>query len=96
MVGTLVEEIRTAGEEAKADVQQATAQIAPLIGLPAEITALALSRQQYNTQFVTSEVVEAQQKIADTFADLKLIPKRLSIKDVVWTPPAKVAGASRQ
>jgi sulfonate transport system substrate-binding protein len=39
----------------------------------------------------TSEVVEAQQKIADTFADLKLIPKRLSIKDVVWTPPTKVA-----
>ena len=33
-------------------------------------------------------VVEAQQKIADTFSDLKLIPKRLSIKDVIWTPPA--------
>lgn len=91
VIGTLVEEIRSVGEEAKTDVQQATAQIAPLIGLPADITALALSRQQYGTQFITPEVVEAQQKIADTFADLKLIPKRLSIKDVVWTPPAKVA-----
>lgn len=90
VIGTLVDEIRGVGEEAKADVQQATAQIAPLIGLPADITALALSRQQYGTQFITPEVVEAQQKIADTFADLKLIPKRLSIKDVVWTPPAKV------
>ena len=30
-------------------------------------------------------------KIAATFADLKLLPRRLSIKDVVWTPPAKVA-----
>lgn len=91
VVGTLVEEIRSIGEEAKADVQQATAQIAPLIGLPAEITALALSRQQYDTQFITPEVVEAQQKIADTFADLKLIPRRLSIKDVVWTPPTRLA-----
>jgi len=91
VIGTLVEEIRSVGEEAKTDVQQATAQIAPLIGLPADITALALSRQQYGTQFITPEVVEAQQKIADTFADLKLIPKRLTIKDVVWTPPAKVA-----
>jgi sulfonate transport system substrate-binding protein len=91
VIGTLVDEIRSVGEEAKTDVQQATAQIAPLIGLPADITALALSRQQYGTQFITPEVVEAQQKIADTFADLKLIPKRLSIKDVVWTPPAKVA-----
>lgn len=91
VISTLVDEIRSVGEEAKTDVQQATAQIAPLIGLPADITALALSRQQYGTQFVTPEVVEAQQKIADTFADLKLIPKRLTIKDVVWTPPAKVA-----
>ena len=36
-------------------------------------------------------VVAAQQKIADTFTTLKLIPKSLSIKDVIWTPPAKVA-----
>lgn len=49
VVGTLIEEIRSVGAEAKADVQQATAQIAPLIGLSAEITALALSRQQYDT-----------------------------------------------
>jgi len=33
-------------------------------------------------------VVEAQQKIADTFTELRLIPKKLSIKDVIWTPPA--------
>jgi sulfonate transport system substrate-binding protein len=38
-------------------------------------------------------VVSAQQKIADTFHTLKLIPKPLSIKDVIWTPPAKVATA---
>jgi sulfonate transport system substrate-binding protein len=31
-------------------------------------------------------VVAAQQKIADTFYQLKLIPKPLSIKDVIWTP----------
>lgn len=91
VIGTLVEEIRDVGEKAKADVQQATAQIAPLIGLPADITALALSRQQYGTRFVTPEVIEAQQKIADTFADLKLIPRRLNIKDVIWTPPAELA-----
>jgi sulfonate transport system substrate-binding protein len=36
-------------------------------------------------------VVAAQQKIADSFYQLKLIPKPLSIKDVIWTPPATVA-----
>jgi sulfonate transport system substrate-binding protein len=43
--------------------------------------------------FLTPEVVAAQQKIADTFYQLKLIPKQLSIKDVIWTPPAAVAKA---
>lgn len=91
VVGALIEEIRAIGEEAKADPAKVTAQVAPLIGLPAEITHKAVARQGYGAQPLTPEVVAAQQKIADTFADLKLIPKRLSIKDVVWTPPAKVA-----
>lgn len=96
VVGALVEEIRAVGTEAKADVQKATTLIAPLINLPADITHTALARQHYNTRFITPEVVVAQQKIADTFADLKLIPKRLSIKEVVWTPPANVNKGAAQ
>lgn len=91
MVGALIEEIRAVGEDSKADPAKVTAQVAQLIGLPADITHLAVTRQGYGAQPLTPVVVEAQQKIADTFADLKLIPKRLSIKDVVWTPPTKVA-----
>ncbi|MNF28192.1 putative aliphatic sulfonates-binding protein precursor [compost metagenome] len=91
VVGALIEEIRAVGEEAKADPVKVTAQVAPLIGLNAEITRKAVERQGYGAQPLTPEVVAAQQKIADTFADLKLIPRRLNIKDVVWTPPAKVA-----
>jgi sulfonate transport system substrate-binding protein len=43
--------------------------------------------------FITPETVAAQQKIADTFYQLKLIPKPLRIADVIWTPPAAVAKA---
>jgi sulfonate transport system substrate-binding protein len=31
-------------------------------------------------------VITEQQKIADTFFNLKLIPKQLSIREVVWLP----------
>ncbi|MEM8326025.1 hypothetical protein Q4S25_22545, partial [Morganella morganii] len=59
-----------------------------------DITLTAVKRQGYGAQLITPAVVEAQQKIADTFTQLKLIPKPLSIKDVIWTPPAgKVASA---
>ncbi|TRO40503.1 sulfonate ABC transporter substrate-binding protein [Pseudomonas sp. ALS1131] len=93
VIGTLVEEIRGVGEWVKGNLDEATSQVAPLIGLSPEITRQAVERQGYGAQFITPEVVEAQQKIADTFTELKLIPKKLTIKDVIWNPPAKVAQA---
>jgi sulfonate transport system substrate-binding protein len=91
VISTLIEEVRTVGEDSKADPDKVTEQVAPLLGLPADITAIAVKRQGYGAQPLSPEVVAAQQKIADTFTALKLIPKKLSIADVIWNPPAKVA-----
>ncbi|KRW58532.1 sulfonate ABC transporter substrate-binding protein [Pseudomonas sp. TTU2014-080ASC] len=93
IITTLIEEVRAVGEDSQKDPDAVTAQVAPLLGLPASITSVAVKRQGYGAQFLTPEVVSAQQKIADTFAQLKLIPKQLVVKDVIWTPPAKVAQA---
>ncbi|UCJ17260.1 sulfonate ABC transporter substrate-binding protein [Pseudomonas sp. MM211] len=95
VIEALVEEIRNIGEWVKAHNDEATAQVAPLLGLSADITRLAVQRQSYGAQLISPQVVEAQQKIADTFTDLKLIPKKLSIKDVIWTPPASLAAAQK-
>ena len=91
VISTLIEEVRGVGEDSKADPDAVTAQVAPLLGLSPEITSVAVKRQGYGAQPLTPAVVEAQQKIADTFTELKLIPKKLSIKGVIWTPPARVA-----
>ncbi|MDH4563442.1 MULTISPECIES: sulfonate ABC transporter substrate-binding protein [unclassified Pseudomonas] len=91
VVSTLIEEVRAVGEDSKADPDKVTEQVAPLLGLSKEITSIAVKRQGYGAQPLSPEVVAAQQKIADTFTGLKLIPKKLSIADVIWTPPAKVA-----
>ncbi len=93
VINTLVEEVRAVGEWSQANPQEVTDQVAPLLGLPADITLTSVKRQGYGAAPLTPEVVAAQQKIADTFQALKLIPKPLSIKDVIWTPPAKVASA---
>ena len=95
VVSVLVEEIRGIGEWTRANSAEATAQVAPLLGLSPEITRTAVERQAYGAQFISPDVVEAQQRIADTFSDLKLIPKRLSIKDVIWTPPASAKVAQQ-
>ena len=94
VIETLVDEVRNIGEWAKAHPEEVTQQVAPLLGLSPEITFTADKRQGYGAQVLTPEVVNAQQKIADTFHQLKLIPKPLVIKDVIWTPPAAVAKAN--
>lgn len=83
VVVALVDEIRKTGEWTRANVDEVTAQVAPLLGLSPEITRAAVERQSYGAQLITPEVASAQQKIADTFSDLKLIPKRLSIAEVI-------------
>lgn len=90
VISVVIDEIRNVGEWVQANLEEASDQVAPLLGLSREITYSAVKRQGYGAQLITSDVVVAQQKIADTFTDLKLIPKQLNIKDVIWTPAAKL------
>ena len=94
VIEALIEEVRDVGEWAKANPEEVTRQVAPILGLPVDITRTAVQRQGYGAQFLTPDVVSAQQKIADSFYQLKLIPKPLVVKDVIWTPPATVAKAN--
>jgi len=91
VIQALIEEVRAVGEWSKANPEEVTRQVAPLLGLPADITLTSVKRQGYGALFLTPDVVASQQKIADAFYQLKLIPKPLKIADVVWTPTAAVA-----
>ncbi len=87
VLNALIEEIRHTGEWITGHLDEATAQVAPLLGLPVPITRIAVQRQSYGAQPLSPEVIAAQQKIADTFSELRLIPKPLSIRERVWSPP---------
>ena len=43
------------------------------------MTELYLSRAEYGTKAVDASILAEQQKIADTFFELKLIPKKLNL-----------------
>ena len=58
-------------------------------GLDTEALEKAFSRATFVTDYLNEKIVVDQQKIADTFYDLKLIPKKLDIKSVVWIPENK-------
>jgi len=71
------------GRWLKAHPQQAAAVIAPLQGLAPEVVERSLQRYQFGVQPLTPEVAAEQQKLADAFLSLGLIPKPIRIVDAL-------------
>lgn len=68
---------------AKADVSAAAKELSPLVGIPEPVLVKALERQSYGVKALDDTVIAQQQAIADTFFELKLIPKKVTIADAV-------------
>ena len=60
----------------------------PSLKLPLPVIATALARMGYGVGPMTAEVAADQQRIADAFYDLRLIPARVAIQDALWSPPS--------
>ena len=57
----------------------AAVELAQVLGLDKSITEVYVGRAGYGTAPVTQAILEEQQSIADTFFELKLIPKKLNL-----------------
>ena len=79
----LLEEIARVDDWGRANPAEVTAILAAQTGLDPAVVALAASRYSYGVTPVSDEVLLEQQKIADAFASLKLIPKPIAIRDAV-------------
>ena len=83
IVRTLFEDWVAQGKALKADPRKAAALIAPLQGLDADVVEASLRRYHFGVTPLTSQVAAEQQKIADVFLDLKLIPKPVVVREAV-------------
>lgn len=91
IIGILLEEIKTIGEWSKKNPEEVAKQVAPVIGLPEDITQIAVKRQGYDVKPINATVIRAQQRIADTFHTLKLIPKPLEIRSATLPESTRTA-----
>ena len=82
-VEAILASIREIDSWAKDHVDEAAAELSPAVGIPAPILKLALSRQSWNVKPIAPDVAADQQKIADVFYTLKLIPKPIKIEDAL-------------
>jgi len=81
VVAIVLEEVAAVDQWAKTDTKAAAAALQPQIGLDQATLELALSRGGYGVTPVSDPVLAEQQRIADAFYDLKLIPKHIKVRD---------------
>ncbi|TFW09352.1 sulfonate ABC transporter substrate-binding protein [Oxalobacteraceae bacterium OM1] len=86
IVKAIVDELASVDEWGRNHVTEVASILSGQIGLEPAIVELAAKRYTYGVKPVTEQVIAEQQKIADTFTGLKLIPKRIVVKDAVLAP----------
>jgi sulfonate transport system substrate-binding protein len=84
-----------AAQFVEADLPHAAALIAPLQGLDPAVVEASLRRYRFGVVPLTPAVVAQQQKEADKFYELKLIPKPIRIVDALPSSAAAAALASK-
>ena len=76
----ILEELAKVDQWAQQNPQQVAAALAVQTGLDASVLELAVRRFTYGVQAVSPAVITEQQRIADSFAALKLIPKPIDVR----------------
>ncbi|WP_036303954.1 sulfonate ABC transporter substrate-binding protein [Methylomicrobium agile] len=84
LIEIVLEAVRKTDAWVKNNPAEAAEKLAVHVGVDANILEKALRRSSYGSAHLTAEVVAAQQKIADTLLDIKLLPKVIEVEDAVW------------
>ena len=82
----ILAELREVDEWAKTDIHAVAEQLSPSVGLPVPVLEVALKRQAYGIKPIDAQVIAEQQKLADTFLALGLIPKAITVSELARKP----------
>jgi sulfonate transport system substrate-binding protein len=82
----VLEALNEADDWAKNNIEVVAEQLSPSVGLPAAVLAASLKRESYGILPISNEVIASQQRIADTFYALGLVPKAITVSDLQRKP----------
>ncbi len=80
----VLDEVKKASDWAQGNPTEVAKFLSPTLGIDAVVLETAEKRREYGVLPLTPEVIRNQQKIADTFQALKLIPKPIKVEQAVW------------
>ncbi|MFZ4874605.1 sulfonate ABC transporter substrate-binding protein [Janthinobacterium sp. Mn2066] len=79
----VLDEIAKVDDWGRNNPDEVAAVLSAQTGLGRDVVALAASRYAYGVKPVSVDVIASQQKVADAFSGLKLIPKPIVVKDAL-------------
>ncbi|GBD49002.1 sulfonate ABC transporter substrate-binding protein [Methylopila sp. Yamaguchi] len=85
VLAVVLAELRKVEDWVAKDPKAAAEELSPLVGIPAPLLTTAISRLGLGVGPLKPEVIAAQQRIADAFLELKLLPKPIVVQDAVVT-----------
>ena len=83
LIDVVLGAVRDIYAEAAKDIPGTAKSFSAAAGFPAPVLEVALSRRGFGVQPLSDQVIAEQQKIADTFKELGLIPAAIKVSDVV-------------
>lgn len=83
LLDSLFAVLRAVEADARNTPRESARKLSPATGIPVPILETAFSRMGYDEAPLTPEVVAEQQRIADSFYKLHLIPKPIAISDAL-------------
>jgi sulfonate transport system substrate-binding protein len=83
IIRIVIEELAKTDEWGRTNQKEVARILAAQTGLDTAVVALAAQRYAYGVKPITPQVIEAQQKIADVFSGLKLIPRPIKVSDAL-------------
>jgi sulfonate transport system substrate-binding protein len=83
-IEAVIAALKDVDESVKGNTNAAAKELSAAIGIPVPVLEIALNRQSYDVKPIDDTVIADQQKIADTFFKLGLIPKAINVKDIAW------------
>lgn len=87
IVKQVITEAQAVGDWATKNPQEVAKFLAPHMKLDVATMELVESRKtRYGAQLIQPEALAEQQKVADSFSQLKLIPKSIEVANAAWSP----------
>jgi sulfonate transport system substrate-binding protein len=89
LIVEVIDELKKVGSAAQSHFDETVKSIASITGVPENVTKIVLSRNGADLGAVSTlpdQAIAYQQALADEFYDLKIIPRKLTITDIVWRP----------